>query len=154
VLTIDAYLTFCDKALDAYAVIVRELGESRVNASLPPVGGSNSAFALVAHVVGVMGRWGSTVNRGIHVPRDRDAEFTAVGSVHEALAMLESGRARLHEDARATVLSAPPVNPPREGDDRYATQGEVLMHVYEELTQHLGQLEVTRDVLLATTGAP
>ena len=26
------------------------------------------------------------------------------------------------------------------------------MHVYEELAQHLGQLEVTRDVLLAPRG--
>ena len=25
----------------------------------------------------------------------------------------------------------------------------MLLHVYEELAQHLGQLEVTRDVLLA-----
>ena len=150
VLTIAAYLTFCDEALDAYAVIVRELGESRANASLPSVEGSNSAFVLVAHVVGVMGRWGSTVNRGIVVPRDRDAEFTAVGSVQEALALLESGRARLHEDVRATDPTAPPANPPLDRDDTYATQGEVLMHVYEELAQHLGQLEVTRDVLLAT----
>ena len=28
----------------------------------------------------------------------------------------------------------------------------MLLHVYEELAQHLGQLEVTRDVLLATRG--
>ena len=29
----------------------------------------------------------------------------------------------------------------------------MLLHVYEELAQHLGQLEVTRDVLLATHAA-
>ena len=29
------------------------------------------------------------------------------------------------------------------------TQGGALIHLYEELAQHLGQLEVTRDVLLA-----
>ena len=29
----------------------------------------------------------------------------------------------------------------------------MLLHVYEELAQHLGQLEVTRDVLLATRAA-
>ncbi len=148
-LTTDAYLTFCDEALDAYAAIVRELGESHVNASVPRVDGSNSAFALVSHVVGVMAHWGSTVNRGAVVPRDRDAEFAAVGSVAEALALLESGRARLHADARAAVTTDPPANPPRDPSGAYATQGEVLMHVYEELAQHLGQLEVTRDVLLA-----
>ena len=149
--TTDEYLTFCDRALDGYAACVRELGDAHVNSPLTEVEGSNSAFALVAHVVGVMGRWGRTVNRGIVVPRDRDAEFTATGTVQEALELLEMGRARLHEDARAGDTAAPPANPPT-GRDRtaYATQGAVLLHVYEELSQHLGQLEVTRDVLLAT----
>ena len=36
-----------------------------------------------------------------------------------------------------------------DGTLSYRTQGAVLLHVYEELAQHLGQLEVTRDVLLA-----
>ncbi|WP_404384056.1 DinB family protein [Knoellia locipacati] len=150
-ITLDTYLRFCDEALDAYAACARELGDPLVNASVPSVEGSNSAFALVSHVVGVMGRWGRTVNRGIVVPRDRDAEFTATGTVDEALALLESGRGRLHEDVRVTDPGAPPVNPPQGRDGTaYETQGEVLLHVYEELAQHLGQLEVTRDVLLAT----
>ena len=98
--------------------------------------------ALVAHVVGVMGRWGRTVNRGIVVPRDRDAEFTSTGTVEEVLALLALGRARLHDDARAADLGAAPVNPPT-GRDRpaYATQGAVLLHVYEELAQHLGHVD-------------
>ena len=37
----------------------------------------------------------------------------------------------------------------KDGTMSYATQGDVLLHVHEELAQHLGQLEVTRDVLLA-----
>lgn len=113
--------------------------------------GSNSAFVLVAHVVGVMGRWGRTVNRGIFVPRDRDAEFTAAGTVDEALAVLEMGRVRLHEDAHAADPKAAPINPPTDPDEPVGTQGDVLLHIYEELVQHLGQLEVTRDVLLATS---
>lgn len=150
VITSESYLTFCDDALDGYAAIVRELGDPLVNASVASLEGSNSAFVLVSHVVGVMGRWGRTVNRGILVPRDRDGEFTATGTVAEALALLESGRARLHEDVGACDVGAPPVSPPvgRDGT-AYATQGDVLLHVYEELAQHLGQLEVTRDVLLA-----
>jgi hypothetical protein len=152
VITPDSYLTFCDRALDAYAVCVRELGDPLVNASVPSLEGSNSAFALVSHVVGVMGRWGRTVNRGIVVPRDRDAEFTATGTVDEALALLEAGRARLHEDVHASDPAAPPANPPAGRDGpAYETQGDVLLHVHEELAQHLGQLEVTRDVLLTTT---
>lgn len=149
-ISIDEYLSFCDQALDGYAACVRELGDAHVNSSLTDVAGSNSAFALVAHLVGVMGRWGRTVNRGIVVPRDRDAEFTATGTVDEALALLAEGRERLHEDAHAADLGEPPVSPPTDRDrTAYATQGAVLMHVYEELAQHLGHLEVTRDMLLA-----
>ena len=150
-ISIDEYLTFCDRSLDGYAACVRELGDAHVISSLTGLEGSNSAFALVAHIVGVMGRWGRTVNRGIVVPRDRDAEFTSTGTVEEALELLALGRARLHEDAHAADLGAAPVNPPT-GRDRtaYATQGAVLIHVYEELAQHLGHLEVTRDVLLAS----
>jgi hypothetical protein len=28
------------------------------------------------------------------------------------------------------------------------TQGGALFHIYEELSQHLGQMELTRDILL------
>ncbi|MCA0337442.1 MAG: DUF664 domain-containing protein [Actinobacteria bacterium] len=34
------------------------------------------------------------------------------------------------------------------------SQGAVLLHVHEELAQHLGQMEVIRDVLLARRGRP
>ena len=148
-ITTDEFLGYCDTALDGYAAICRELGDDLVNER---VDGGNSAFALVAHVVGVMARWGRTVNRGIVVPRDRDAEFTAAGTVEEALALLAAGRAALHEDVAAAAPDQPPANPPT-GRDRdepgLRSQGGVLLHVYEELAQHLGQLEVTRDVLLA-----
>ena len=85
------------------------------------------------------------------VPRDRDAEFTATGTVAEALALVEATRARLHDDARAASPREQPANPAtrNDGSTDDATQGDVLLHVYEELAQHLGQLEVTRDVLLA-----
>ena len=154
-ITVDQYLGYCDRALDAFAEIVEELGGDLVNARLDGIPGSNSAFALVAHLAGMAANWGRTVNRGIVVPRDRPAEFTANGTVDEALALLERTRSRLHEDAHAASPREEPVNPDRDKDGtiEYATQGDVLVHVYEELAQHLGQLEVTRDVLLASSAA-
>ena len=152
-ITAEEYLDHCDRALDEYASVVRTLGDDLVNARLDGVPGSNSAFALVAHVVGVMAYWGRTVNRGIPVPRDRDAEFTATGSVEQALALVDAGRARFHDDVAAATPGDPPLDPPAADDGWQApgSQGAVLLHVYEELAQHLGQLEVTRDVLLART---
>lgn len=149
VIDTDVFLRFCDESLDRYTAICRELGDDDVNARLEEVPGSNSAFVLVTHVAGVMARWGRTVNRGIVVPRDRAAEFTARGTVEEALALLDAARTALHEDVPACEPHAAPRNPPPDDPHEYATQGEVLLHVYEELAQHLGQLEVTRDVLRA-----
>ena len=148
--TPEVLLRYCDEALDGYERICRRLGDDLVAAPLAEVPGSNSAFALVAHVCGVMGFWGRTTNRGIPVARDRAAEFTATGTVEEALALLDAARVRLHEDVAAAEADRPPADPPGERlEPEYATQGDVLLHVYEELAQHLGQLEVTRDVLLA-----
>lgn len=150
-ITVDEYLGLCDAALEGYAAAVTTLGDDLVNARLDGIPGSNSAFALVTHVCGMAARWGSTVNRGIVVPRDRDAEFTATGTAAQALALVERTRAALHEDAAAASPRLAPANPAyeKDGSVSYATQGAVLLHVYEELAQHLGQLEVTRDVLLA-----
>ena len=150
-ISVDEFLTACDSALDGYAEICAQLGDDLVNSRPDGIPGTNTAFGLVTHVVGVMARWGRTVNRGIVVPRDRDAEFLAAGTVSQALALIASGRAALHEDAHAASPRDLPVNPAREkdGTTSRATQGAVLLHVYEELAQHLGQLEVSRDVLLA-----
>jgi len=118
VITTDEFLTYCDIAWDGYAAIAQELGEDLINAR-PDVVGANTAYGLIAHVVGVAGRWARTVNHGIVVPRHR--------------------------------TSRPSTNPP--GDQPAQSCGAVL-HVYEELAQHLGQLEVIRDVLLARPARP
>ncbi len=150
-ITVEQYLDHCERALDGFAAVCEELGDDLVSERLDGVPGSNSAFALVSHVVGVMAYWGSTVNRGVVVPRDRGAEFTATGTVGEALALLDAGRTRFRDDVRAAAPTEEPANPPEaeDGWDPPRTQGEVLLHVYEELAQHLGQLEVSRDVLLS-----
>lgn len=141
------YLDYCDVAWDGYAAIARQLGDDLVN-ERPDLPGTNSCFGLIAHVVGVAGRWARTVNRGIVVPRDRDAEFTAQGSVADALVLIALGRTRLAEDVAATPdFAALSLNPP--SDQPPESCGSILLHVYEELAQHLGQLEVTRDLLLA-----
>ena len=50
----EEFLQFCDKALDAYAGILRDLGDDLVCVR-PDLPGANTAFGLTAHVVGVMG---------------------------------------------------------------------------------------------------
>lgn len=149
-ITTETYLRYCDEALVAMRDIVVDLGDDLANRR-PDLPGANSPFAILTHCLGVCARWASTVNLGEVVPRDRDAEFTATGAV----AALAADTDRLRTSFAAWVAAAdpgmPPANPPGEDDDA-ATQGEVLLHVYEELAQHRGQMEITRDVL--RRGAP
>ena len=87
------------------------------------------------------------------VSRDRDAEFTASGAVAALAADTDRVRASLRDWVARADVAAAPANPTHPDQDWYAaTQGGVLLHVYEELAQHRGQLEITRDVLRAAIG--
>lgn len=92
---------------------------------------------------------------GVAVPRDRDAEFRAAGPVRELVARARGVRDEFAADARSVRGDEPPVAPPErdrpdELERRWVrTTGGVLLHVFEELCQHLGHLEVTRDVVRA-----
>ena len=142
----DTYLKFCDEALVAMRDIVVDLGDDLANRR-PDLPGANSPFAILTHCLGVCGAWASTTNLGQVVPRDRPAEFTATGSAAQLARDADRMRESFAGWVRASAPTARPARPdPR---DEYATQGEVLLHVYEELAQHRGQLEITRDLLLS-----
>jgi hypothetical protein len=147
----DTFLQFCDEALVAMRDIVVDLGDDLAN-QRPGLPGANSPFAILTHCVGVVANWASTVNLGEVVPRDRDAEFTASGPVAGLAADTDRMRDSLRQWVARADVHSPPRNPPprpsdHEPDFFVATQGGVLLHVYEELAQHRGQMEVTRDLL-------
>jgi hypothetical protein len=138
------YLHFVDKAFAAMTGIVADLGDELANAR-PDLPGANSPYVILHHCLGVTEFWGGHVVSGRENRRDRPAEFRASGPVAELLARAERARRQLHADAEAAEPDAPPRNLPEHRDAD--TQGGILLHVYEELAQHLGQLELTRDVL-------
>ncbi|WP_201739563.1 DUF1572 family protein [Glutamicibacter sp. HZAU] len=55
---------------------VNGIPDELVNFTLPAQA-SNSPVQILVHCCGMMRRWSSTVNLGVAVPRDRDAEFSA-----------------------------------------------------------------------------
>jgi hypothetical protein len=148
VISREFYLRLCDEALVAMRDMVTELGDD-LACRRPDLPGANSPFAILTHCLGVCAWWASTVNLGRVVPRDRDAEFTATGAVADLARDTDALRESFAEWVGAVEPDQPPANPPRGHDHGYATQGEVLLHVYEELAQHRGQLEITRDLLRA-----
>ncbi|HEX6567993.1 MAG TPA: DUF664 domain-containing protein [Acidimicrobiales bacterium] len=150
-ISVDDLLWFVDEALDGMVAIVTELGDDLANRR-PDVPGANSPYVVLHHCLGVMAYWGGHVVAGRTVERDRDAEFRASGPVDDLVTRARQARRQLADDLAALDPAAPPraALPP---DDAVLpigrTQGGALVHIYEELAQHRGQMEATRDVLLA-----
>ncbi|TDD45954.1 DUF664 domain-containing protein, partial [Nonomuraea terrae] len=77
---------------------------------------------------------------------------TSSGPVGPLLEQVAAAHARLAEDVRPAVPAGPLRGTPPAafvGPDRELTQGAALLHVYEELAQHHGQMEILRDAILA-----
>ena len=149
--SVEDYLYFVGVALDGMRAIARELGDARVN-DRPPLPGANTAFGLVTHCLGVMTYWGGALVGGREIVRDREAEFTATGTVAELVDAVDAAEAQLRVDLDGVDPAAPPALPPDpafQGPDRDLDRGGVLLHLFEELAQHHGQLQVLRDALLA-----
>jgi hypothetical protein len=145
------YLWFVDLALGEMAGIVEQLGDDLANRR-PPFRGANSPFAILAHCLGVLEYWGGATVAERPVQRDRAAEFTASGDVAGLVRRAEQARRRLREDIVGLEPAGSPANVRRDPDDPVPyteTKGTVLLHVLEELFQHLGQMELSRDVLMA-----
>jgi hypothetical protein len=147
----DDYLSFVDEALDGMIAMVAELGDERVNRR-PDVPGSNSPYALLTHCLGVMEYWGGYIVAGRSIRRDRDAEFRAAGEVADLVERARRARRQLAVDVATAEPGAAPRGIPLPEDAGLPlarTQGGALIHLYEELAQHRGQMEGCRDVLLA-----
>jgi hypothetical protein len=134
VITREQYLDFFANALNGMADIVAELGDDRANRRLP-LPGANTPYAVLNHCVGAIGYWVGEVVSGRPANRDRDAEFTASGPV-----------APLLDRVRETVVQlAKDVAVARDDTD---TAG-ALLHVYTDVVQHHGQLQIMRDAIVA-----
>jgi hypothetical protein len=150
-ITVDDYLWYVDTALDGMVGIVTELGDDLANRR-PDIPDTNSPYVLLHHCLGVMEYWAGHVVAGRRIERDRDAEFRASGSVAELVSRARRAREQLAADLAHLDAVAPPrgaTDPEDDGLPLTRTQGGALIHLYEELAQHHGQIEGCRDVLLA-----
>jgi hypothetical protein len=150
-ISVDDYLFFVDDALAGMASVVTDLGDGLANRRLDTPG-ANSPYALLTHCLGVVEFWGGHVVAGRTIQRDRDAEFRATGSVADLVERTQEARRRLRADLESLEPEAAPRGAVDEEDAALPlgrTQGGALVHLYEELAQHRGQMEITRDVLFA-----
>ena len=134
------------------AAIVQQLGDELADVT-PDLPSANSAYQLLLHCCGMLEWWTRSAILGVEVTRDRDGEFTAEGPVASVLDRVESVKEQLRDDLASIDLDAPLRGDP--SADYVGTPiGEsargALMHVLEELAQHHGHLEITRDLVLST----
>jgi Rifampin ADP-ribosyl transferase/Protein of unknown function (DUF664) len=144
-----------DRHLDRMLAIVDELGDELANVQ-PALPGANTAFQIVFHCCGMLEWWTREAILGIDVGRDRDAEFAASGSVGELRTRADVVRRQLRDDLAVIDLDGPLLGDPSDHYKDTAIGGSprgVLLHVLEELAQHHGHLELTRDVLRNTEHA-
>jgi hypothetical protein len=147
-ISVEDYLFYVDEALDGMVAIVTDLGDDLANRR-PDLPGANSPYAVLTHCLGVMEYWAGHVVAGRRITRDRDAEFRAAGTVAELVDRTRRTRQQLEMDlAELEPFAAPRGAPSEDLGPLTRTQGGALIHVYEELAQHRGQMEITRDVLL------
>jgi uncharacterized damage-inducible protein DinB len=131
-----------------HAVIDR-LDDEQVNVA--PFGPTtNSVAGLIVHSCGVGEFWLGHVGLGRESARDRDREFTATRTVRELHDALDAALIQISADIRSLDGG--------EASDRYAagrqfleegdgTDAALVVHVIEELFQHLGHMDITADAL-------
>ena len=142
-------LPYINGALDGMVQIVEDLGDERVNRRPNNMPNTNSPCAILTHCVGLTRYFIGTALSGRQVPRDRDAEFRAQGTVAEIRQAVRELQSHIQDDlthARGDQPCAFPdaVRPPH----RTWTQGRFVLQCYKELAQHHGHMELTRDVML------
>ena len=138
-----------ERHLDRMLAIVVGLGDDLVNVS-PALPGGNTAYQIVFHCCGMLEWWTREAVQGIDVGRDRDAEFIATGTVEQLAARVDGVRRQLRADLKVIDLDGPLRGDPSDhykGTPIGGSARGVMLHVLEELAQHHGHLELTRDLL-------
>jgi hypothetical protein len=147
------FLYFINRALDGMLRIVEELGDARVNWR-PDFPGANSPYAILYHCVGCTNYWLGALLAGRQVSRDRNAEFQAQGTVADMRQAVRALQQQVREDIMHVQGDRPLAYPdallPRhvQWGARHWSQGKALVHAYEELSQHHGQMEISRDIIM------
>ena len=135
-------------AFEQMLTVADRLGDDRVNER--PLGpATNAVAAIVVHCCGVSEFWLGHVGLGRESIRSREDEFRAtatVGELHDlvaaTLAQVEADLLAIEAGAESAYAEGRVFLVVPEGD------ASLVVHVIEELFQHLGHCELAADALL------
>ncbi len=128
--------------------VLARMNDETVN-QRPEGWGTNSVAGLVVHCCELAPSWFEMPGLGRDSTRDRDTEFATEATVDQLRARVAEAVARTH--ALAAEFEAGPTATDHEfraflpGGDK--SDAALVLHVFEELFQHLGHMEVTADAL-------
>ena len=145
---------YLDHAFAQMLAVADRLGDPLVNER--PLGPSTNAVAgLVVHCCGVAEFWLGHVVLGRPSRRDRDAEFGTAATLVELHALVAGTQTQVHADLaaidRGEGIAGHPARAHLIGcgeGDAEASDASAVVHVLEELYQHLGHMELAADALL------
>jgi uncharacterized damage-inducible protein DinB len=134
--------------------VADRLGDERANLQ-PHEPSTNSVAALIAHCCGLTEFWLGHIALGEPSDRDRDGEFVAAANVVELHAMVDATLERA-----SVLLARIEAGEGSDPTDRHGilleedtSDASLIVHVLEELYQHLGHAELTADALGAPAAA-
>lgn len=145
--------------LERVCACLEGLSEAQFNWR-PPIDGANSLFVIATHTLGNARAFILGIACGQPLERDRPAEFRATGRSAVELTV-QAGRLSDDIDEALAVLSPSALDrrllPPRslwgEGEPQEISVREAILHVVEHASIHLGQLQITRDLVLRESAA-
>jgi Protein of unknown function (DUF664) len=111
---------------------------------------TNAVAALIVHCSGVTEFWIGHVALGRPTRRNRESEFSTTATLAELRTIVDSTLSRVHEDLDA--IDAGKTHPDKTGRQFLLSgdesDGAIMLHVLEELYQHLGHMEIAADALM------
>lgn len=138
---------YLNHAFEQFVHVAERLGDDRVTQR--PLGETTTSVSgLVHHCVGVTEFWLGHVALGRPTLRERDSEFTAEATVAELVEMLGAAAARATEDIGRIEAGETLPSEIRQFIEGGPTDGSIVVHVLEEVYQHLGHAELAADALL------
>ena len=128
------------------------LDPSQLNRA-PQLAGANSPFVIVTHVLGNIRAWVPGIVCGQALDRDRPSEFRSYGSLSD---LRTAANALIAECEAALEVLDPALLGDRivprqvlfgEGPTYEMSRREALLHPLEHAALHVGQLQMTADLL-------
>jgi len=150
---IETYSKYIRKQIADILAVLKGLSDEQLNRR-PEVPGANSGFVIATHVLGNVRAWILGIACGQPLSRDRPAEFGSSGT-YDALGKAASALSDEISEALAALDQStlddrfvPAQELWGEGEPYEMSRREALAHVLEHASMHLGQIQLTRDLVV------